>query len=488
MEAGAAPFNNIVGRDPGLADPEHGDFRALTAPGYGCRVIVPPGNAPVAPAGDRFPLFVARPGRLQVGGVIDQDTVWDAADIDMVADVVVTAGASLTIAAGATVRVDGYHQVLVEDGDLQAIGTPDLPILLTSADPEAWRPDLDPTGAWHGLALVNVPAACDTSRLRWCVIEYAKALPGDPWHLPDAVGGALVDGLGGALRVVGRSPLSVSHCVLRNNLAERGGAIALHHGARPLLVNNLLHDNHATHRAGAVFVSYADAVLVHNTLTGNEVRAGSAAIETGCVDHVYARPWYVGNIIWGNLTTYSDDLQIREPKAINVRFCDIEGWLGGEGCLTADPLLEQFTPVAGSPVVDAASASSASPWWPAVDLAGAPRLAGAAADMGAYEVPDLTPAPMPTAAGIDLHCWPNPANPALVIRYDLLHADTVRLRIHDPAGRVVRTLVASRQAAGAHHARWDGRDDAGRAVASGVYLAHLATSSLSGSRRVTLVR
>jgi hypothetical protein len=431
---------------------------------------------------------MARPGRLQVGGVIDQDTVWDTADIDMTADVVITAGASLTIAAGATVRADGYHQLLVEDGDLQANGTADLPIVLTSADPEAWRPDLDPTGAWHGLALVNVPAARDTSRLRWCVIEYAKALPGDPWHFPDAVGGALVDGLGGALRVVGRSPLSVSHCVLRHNLAERGGAIALHHGARPLLVNNLLHDNHATHRAGAVHISYADAVLVHNTLTANEVRSASAATETGCIDHAYARPWYVGNIIWGNLTTYCDELQIREPKAINVRYCDIEGWLGGEGCVTADPLLEQFVPAAGSPVVDAASAAAASPWWPAVDLTGSPRLAGAAADMGAFEAPDLTAAPMPMAAMIELQCWPNPANPALVIHYVLPHDDLVALRIHDPAGRVVRTLVSSRQAAGGHQARWDGRDDAGRAVASGVYLARLATSSASGSRRVTLIR
>ncbi len=486
-EAGAAPFNNIVGRDPGLVDPQQGDYRPVNAFAYGCRVLVARPPAAVAPAVTSTPP-VARPGRLDVGGIIAQDTTWEAAAIDVVADVTVTAGATLTVAAGAVVRFQGFHQLRVLDGDLQAVGTRDQPIVLTSAAPDAWRVDLERAGAWNGLAFTNVPAACDSSRLRWCILEYAKALPDDVWHEPAGVGGVLVAGTGGAIRVAGRSPLSVSHCVLRHNLAERGGAVGLHHGARPLLVNNLLHDNHATLRAGAVYVSYADAVFVHNTVVGNEVSAWSDAVETGCIDHQFARPWYVGNLVWGNPTSYYTNLQIREPKPLNVRYCDVEEWLGGEGCLSVDPQLAGFAPAAGSPVVDAGSGAAAGSWLPALDLAGGPRLDGADIDMGAFEWPDVTAVPVPSPTGVRLACWPNPANPRLSLGFHLPEAGPVRLSIHDLTGRLVRLVVAEWRPAGDHAVGWDGCDRTGRDAASGVYLCRLSTATGAVSRRVTLVR
>jgi hypothetical protein len=480
-EAGAAPWHNIVGNDPGLVDPEHGDFRPLLAGGYGCRVL-----AARAPDGADPPLSVeALPvaaERLEVGGEIGVDTVWDASEIVVTDDVTVVAGASLAIAAGATVRFAGFHRLVVDDGDLQAVGTPQAPITFTSSEPEAWRPDLERTGAWNGIVLANVPAARDSTRLRWCVLERAKALPGDEPTVAPTGGGVLVDGVGGALRVAGRSPLVVSHCVLRHNLAERGGAIGLHHGARPLIVNNLLHDNHATLRASAIWISYADAVLVHNTLTANDVIAPSAAIETGCIDHVYARPWHVGNIVWANTTTYYEPLQIREPKAINTRFCDIEGWTGGEGCLQVDPLFTAGVPAASSPVVDAGNAAVAEAWLPALDLAGAARLAGTAPDMGAYEVETVAAGPSPTTRGDHLVCWPNPFNPATTIGFALPHPGRVRLAVHDPRGRCVATLIDRDLPAGTHRIRWQPR-----AARSGAYLVVLDSVLGREVARITLL-
>ncbi|MEZ4387734.1 MAG: FlgD immunoglobulin-like domain containing protein [Candidatus Krumholzibacteriia bacterium] len=469
-------------------DPEQGDFRPVNAFAYGCRVLAAPAPTTTAPAPAGGPMRVRPGGRAEVGGVVDQDTTWDAAAIDVVDDVTVTAGATLTIAAGAVVRFGGFHQLRILDGDLQAVGTPDQPIMLTSAEPDAWRPDLTRAGAWNGVAFVNVPAARDSSRLRWCVLEHAKALSDDAWLEPTDVGGVLVAGAGGAVRVSGRSPLSVSHCVLRHNLAERGGAIGLHHGARPLLVNNLLYDNHATLRAGAIYISYADAVLVHNTLVGNDVNAWSDAVETGCIDHQFARPWYVGNLIWGNTTSYYDNLQIREPKPLNVRYCDVEDWLGGEGCLVADPQLAGFAPAPGSPVVDAARAAVAGVWLPARDLAGQVRRSGVDVDMGAFELADITTAPAPGSVDVRLTCAPNPANPGLRLAYHLPVAGPVRLDIHDLRGRLVRTLVVGPQPAGDHAVRWDGRDGSGRSAPSGVYHCRLATLDGAASRRVTLVR
>ena len=83
---------------------------------------------------------------------------------------------------------------------------------------------------------------------------------------------------------------------------------------------------------------------------------------------------------------------------------------------------------------------------------------------------------------------PNPANPGTVIGYELPRGSRVVMRMVDVRGRLVRTLVDGYRPAGAHRAFWDGRDDSGRAAASGVYL---AVGEWMGSRtvgRITLVR
>ena len=83
---------------------------------------------------------------------------------------------------------------------------------------------------------------------------------------------------------------------------------------------------------------------------------------------------------------------------------------------------------------------------------------------------------------------PNPANPGTHISYDLPGATQVVLRIVDVRGRLVRTLVDGWRPAGAHRAFWDGRDDAGRSAASGVYLAVAEWKGVRTVGQVTLVR
>jgi hypothetical protein len=83
---------------------------------------------------------------------------------------------------------------------------------------------------------------------------------------------------------------------------------------------------------------------------------------------------------------------------------------------------------------------------------------------------------------------PNPFNPRTTLRFTLDHADVVRLDVFDAAGHRVRTVVDGAFAAGAHEAEWDGRDDAGRSVASGVYLMQLRGSNFTESRPATLLR
>lgn len=97
------------------------------------------------------------------------------------------------------------------------------------------------------------------------------------------------------------------------------------------------------------------------------------------------------------------------------------------------------------------------------------------------------PAP-PSAAGRLHPATPNPFNPRTTLRFDLDRDGPVRLEVVDLGGRRVRALLAGSFAAGTHEAVWDGRDDEGTAVASGVYLVQLQGSDFAEARRVTLLR
>ena len=84
--------------------------------------------------------------------------------------------------------------------------------------------------------------------------------------------------------------------------------------------------------------------------------------------------------------------------------------------------------------------------------------------------------------------YPNPFNPETTIRYDLAKPVEVRLTVFDVLGRAVRTLVAHKQAAGAHSAVWDGRDDLGRQLASGVYVYRLEAGDFTKSAKMLLLK
>jgi hypothetical protein len=83
---------------------------------------------------------------------------------------------------------------------------------------------------------------------------------------------------------------------------------------------------------------------------------------------------------------------------------------------------------------------------------------------------------------------PNPFNPFTNIHFDLAARARVSLEIYDVSGARVATLVDGIVAAGRHEIAWHGTDDAGRALASGVYLYRFRAGEVAELRRMTLVR
>ena len=86
--------------------------------------------------------------------------------------------------------------------------------------------------------------------------------------------------------------------------------------------------------------------------------------------------------------------------------------------------------------------------------------------------------------------YPNPFNPETTIRYHLRESNNVTLAVFDVTGKLVRTLVSGeRQAVGSYQARWDGKNNSGLTVPSGVYFYRLNTAeTISASRKMLLVK
>ncbi len=83
---------------------------------------------------------------------------------------------------------------------------------------------------------------------------------------------------------------------------------------------------------------------------------------------------------------------------------------------------------------------------------------------------------------------PNPFRTGTRIRFDLPAASPMTLAIHDVQGRRVRTIVHGPLPAGRHAVAWDGRDDSGRATASGVYFVRATAGDLGASRKIVKLR
>lgn len=82
---------------------------------------------------------------------------------------------------------------------------------------------------------------------------------------------------------------------------------------------------------------------------------------------------------------------------------------------------------------------------------------------------------------------PNPFQHTTRIAFETADAGAVLLRLYDAGGRRVRTLVDARLEAGPHELAWDGRDDAGRRLAAGLYFVRLATGGRVDQVRITRV-
>lgn len=119
---------------------------------------------------------------------------------------------------------------------------------------------------------------------------------------------------------------------------------------------------------------------------------------------------------------------------------------------------------------------------PALHLQGA-NIATSCATDGA------PPSSLPTHWELD--AAPNPFNPSTQVRFAIpagVGAVPVALRVHDITGRLVRTLVNAPQTSGFHDVVWNGTDDHGAPVATGIYFVRIRAGDWLAGRKIVLVK
>jgi hypothetical protein len=83
---------------------------------------------------------------------------------------------------------------------------------------------------------------------------------------------------------------------------------------------------------------------------------------------------------------------------------------------------------------------------------------------------------------------PNPFNPITSIQYEVAATGPVSIQVFNVAGQVVRTLVDAPVEAGVHSVRWDGTNDSGKPVASGLYYYRVNAGTFESVHKMTLLK
>lgn len=102
------------------------------------------------------------------------------------------------------------------------------------------------------------------------------------------------------------------------------------------------------------------------------------------------------------------------------------------------------------------------------------------------ETPSLVAAALP--ASFSVRVYPNPFNPSTQIYFHLPSEGVVTVQVYDVNGRIVRELSRGFRKAGDHSVTWDGHNELGRTVASGMYFTHVRFGEERKVAKMMLVR
>ncbi|MBD3367769.1 MAG: T9SS type A sorting domain-containing protein [Candidatus Eisenbacteria bacterium] len=349
--------------------------------------------------------------------------------------------------------------------------------------------DVNVIGKWVNIRSVSEnPTSCvidcsDEGRAAHRALTYRSSR----WPACQIVGVTLTGGYqpsgnGGAVLVGDSGSVYMRDCVLAENEAARGGAAAADSSSQLQFHYCELSGNSAG-EGGALWSRNAQLALTVCTVAENQAEVGSGISISG------------GSLgVMSSIIAFGGPGEAVAGSAVAPEFdcSDVFGNQGGDwiGCIAGqngvdgnrsnDPLF------CNAPAGDYTIAEDS----PCLDLTGC--LFSVSPQIGCYGVgctqagvPDGPPEP---GAVELLQNTPNPFNPATTIRYTLPEDGRVTLAVYDIVGRLVSTLVDGETPAGRHSVVWNGTDECGHRVASGVYFARLRCDDAVQVSKLVIVK
>ena len=274
--------------------------------------------------------------------------------------------------------------------------------------------------------------------------------------------------------------------VFAGNTASEGGGVrfCFFYGpiAEPPVRRNAFFDNEALGKygkGGGIAIYDADPVITNCTLDGNSAGSiGGGVYATHCTNApVLANSIVTNSGSGGGIAV--------ESALLTTSLCNVWGNAGGDyvNCAPA-PDDMSANPLFCGPVGRDLTLRDDSPCLPENNEWGA--LIGA---YGAGGCGTSVDGALPAERSFALHPpFPNPTRGPVTLSYEILApAASVEILILNVGGRVVRRLEAAPRTSGEHRLTWDGTDEDGRQVASGVYLIRGRAAGQSGYRGLVVV-
>jgi hypothetical protein len=221
-------------------------------------------------------------------------------------------------------------------------------------------------------------------------------------------------------------------------------------------------------------------VVANNTI--HEPRIAGIRMTNGSTNNTIFNNLVVSYSIANTIVDESGGNHI-DPVS-NLKFTSVSGLFLGVGA-------GDYHLLPNSPVIDDGVSSYRSVPAPTADADGVARPQGPRPDVGSFERASATG--IGDTPGLDVTLEQNAPNPfggSTRIAFTVPDGAQTRIdmEVYDAQGRRVRSLASDPQASGRVEVSWDGRNDAGQQVASGVYFYKLSTPRGAMTRRMTLLR
>ncbi|MES2138905.1 MAG: right-handed parallel beta-helix repeat-containing protein [Bacteroidota bacterium] len=164
-------------------------------------------------------------------------------------------GATLTIQPGVTVNFTGGFKLEVQ-GRLLAIGTPNDTIIFSASNI---------SNGWRSIRFDNTPNTNDSSKLKYCKLEYGKAIGSPPND-------------GGALYFNNFSKAIISNSHILNCYAMTGGGIFCYNNSKPIISDNNISNNTAYNSGSAIgCLNNSMATITNNNISNNTISGNGGA-------------------------------------------------------------------------------------------------------------------------------------------------------------------------------------------------------------------